>query len=223
LPLIQKCVRVLAVKTQADLAIGDSAAALDDFMDIMQGCRALTYEPFAISVEHKVSSLYNGIVAIGKGLREHQWSDVQLASIEIELEKADITADYSRFLTGQRAQFNDHLGNFATSSYLERKANLDKLMGRKEGFDWIFALLPPGYLRFSLPTFIDIISFATIGTSTTANRAWRRPLTHQVPNNLHLPNRVPRNTSKNTIYSPIECGRSGSPAKNDDMPLVRFT
>jgi len=139
--------RLLALKTQADLAIGDSAAALDDFTDIMQGCRALTDEPFAVSVGNKVSSLHNGIVAIGEGLREHQWSDVQLASVETELKKADVTADYSRFLTGERAQFNDYFGTFAKSTYLERKAILDRVMGRQEAFDWIFALLPPHFYR----------------------------------------------------------------------------
>lgn len=99
--VVQNAAKALRLHAVANLAEGNTAAALDDIGILLRFARTLDDEPAVVSllVSNLVASWAVG--AIWEGLSEHAWSDAQLRAIIEDLQKLDRTSALHRSMEGE--------------------------------------------------------------------------------------------------------------------------
>ena len=103
LAALKSCTQVLRLHALAELQCGQSGAALDDVNLMLRLADSIRTEPFLISHLVRIAMLQITLQPIYEGLANHQWSDAQLATLDLELAKLDFLADYQLSMRGERA------------------------------------------------------------------------------------------------------------------------
>ena len=103
LSLLKKCVKILALRASAELALGQTDAAFQDLDQAVQLANAVRSEPFLISQLVRIAQMQLIIQPLWEGLSDRQWSDAQLTAFQDRLQKCDLVADCSRALQAERA------------------------------------------------------------------------------------------------------------------------
>ena len=106
LGLLKKAPEIFALRMRAHLALGDSAAACEDFRDGFQAYRALAEEPTAASAFVKMAVLKTLISSAADALIDRSWSETDLRRIDAELGAVQIRKDYQLAEASERAFCN---------------------------------------------------------------------------------------------------------------------
>ena len=150
---VKGCVQTLKLRACAELQLGQTGKALADVKLILRLADSIRAEPILISHLVRIAIFQITLNAIWEGLMEHRWTDVQLAELDIELQKADFLSDWRLAMRGERAYAA------GTIDYLRRHHELKEtllnfyLLGDKESaFDsmrsfsaFSYNLLPKGW------------------------------------------------------------------------------
>ncbi len=110
---LKRCVQTLQLRVDAELADGQSEKALEDIKLSLYLNHSLRNSPFLISSLVRIAIVAINLQPIWQGLKEHKWSDEQLATLDSELAKMDFLADYEFAMRGER--------NFAIASFEDQR------------------------------------------------------------------------------------------------------
>ncbi len=140
-------VMVFTLRMRAHLAMGDSAAAYEDFEDGLQAYRALIHQPGLngrVTHTYALQTLINGM---GGGLQSHEWSAVECRKIQATLSAIRIWDDWAFALSSERASVNTHYESWMKTPLWKR--------GNQLGSYWsntnrsIISVIPRGWIRDS--------------------------------------------------------------------------
>lgn len=106
LGVLQCVAKLYALRLSAHLAIGDSAAAYDDFQEQIRLTKAIRDEPSMVSGLVRLSTIVIMDNAIWNGLSAHQWAESDLRKIEADLATMDWLKDYIFAIGSERAANN---------------------------------------------------------------------------------------------------------------------
>ena len=90
------------MRMRANLALGDSTAAGEDFRDGLQAYRAIVDDPTLISGLVRMSVFSILVGGVGEGLRDRTWAGVDLQKIETELATIRVWDDYRLAFASER-------------------------------------------------------------------------------------------------------------------------
>jgi hypothetical protein len=103
LAALKTCARLLQLRSAAELQNGQPEKALADVSLGFQLADKIRTEPFIISHLVRLAMTHLMLQSLWEGLAEHQWSDAQLAALDMALAKFDFAADYQRGIRGENA------------------------------------------------------------------------------------------------------------------------
>jgi len=144
--LLQEAAKLFALRMRAHLALGDPAAAYEDFRNGLQAYLALKDAPTMISGLTRLSILSFLIAAVGDGLAEHRWAEPELRKVEADLGTIRIGDDYRLAFASERGFTNARLDAFANASPWSRKEMFSKITGPNPA-SWIILLIPRCCIR----------------------------------------------------------------------------
>lgn len=157
LAVFQNITKLLALRLRAHLALGESSAALNDLKTGLQGYERLTNHPTMIGGLVRISLLSTLVFAVGDGLKDHAWRDVELREIQTELGKVDLQADYRLALGSEHGFLNTVMDSTVKMSALQRGRHVaqwealeSKLAGLDGANSWrsyAWALIPRSVFR----------------------------------------------------------------------------
>jgi hypothetical protein len=142
LAMLKRVTQLLQLRAIAELQDNQSQAALDDIKLMLRLIESLRGEPYLISQLVRLAMLEYDLQPIYEGLAEHQWSDVQLAKLDVELAKLGYLADYQHSMRGERACA------IATIEIVRQTRNLGILEGPNENLpvqNALLHLVPSGW------------------------------------------------------------------------------
>ena len=93
--------RVLELRALAELQKGQSDKALADVKLMLRLSGSIRTEPFLISHLVRIAMVNLALQPVWEGLVAHQWSDQQLAEMDLDLTKVDLLADYHTAMRGE--------------------------------------------------------------------------------------------------------------------------
>ena len=93
--------RVLELRALAELQKGQSDKALADVKLMLRLSGSIRTEPFLISHLVRIAMVNLALQPVWEGLVAHQWSDQQLAELDLDLTKVDLLADYHTAMRGE--------------------------------------------------------------------------------------------------------------------------
>ena len=167
---VKKICSELQLKACAELALGQSASALEDTKLSLHLADSLQDEPFLISHLVRIACVRIALQPVWEGQAEHRWSDAQLQELDKQLLKFDFVTDLKRVLRAERA------GSLLVIDRIREDRNLSELLnvmssGRASGFDSAIVpvmtqIMPSGWFyqeqidfcRFFQAQFRDILS-----------------------------------------------------------------
>jgi hypothetical protein len=114
------------LRARAHLALGDSEAAYEDFQDGFQTYRAIAEDPTLISGLVRIAMLATLQPALGEGLRDQVWTDVDLQKIEGDLAKIRIWDDFELALASERGFANSTYDGLVLASPVQRARDVAK-------------------------------------------------------------------------------------------------
>ena len=114
LAVMKGIANVLHLRALAELELGQSDAALADLAVVRKTADAIQNEPFLISGLVRVAIIQLELQPIWEGLAQHRWSDAQLATLQTNLGRIDLLADYAHGMRGERAGCNEMLTKMRT-------------------------------------------------------------------------------------------------------------
>ena len=144
---IRRIVQTLALRADAHLAAGQSAAARHDLELIFWLRQATTTEPRSfLEAAMGCNLLELGLQAVWEGLAARRWTADDLAAIQHRLESVDLLADYRRGASGQRANFL-----FLTDGFLDGRYKYADLFDPGDGWNgrvsaWALLHGPSGWM-----------------------------------------------------------------------------
>ena len=95
--------RIYLLRAQAELAAGQSDAALSDVQTCLRLAKALDDEPVMIlSYLVRTAIIDLAVQAVWEGLATHRWSEAQLGTLQTEFERMDQFNAYAHALRGGR-------------------------------------------------------------------------------------------------------------------------
>jgi hypothetical protein len=92
---------VLELRALAELQNGQSDKALADVKLMLRLSDSIRTEPFLISHLVRIAMVNLALQPVWEGLVAHQWSDQQLAELDLDLAKADLLTDYHTAMRGE--------------------------------------------------------------------------------------------------------------------------
>ena len=95
LRILNSAARLETLQLDAHLALGDSAAAGEDFRGILRLCVALEKEPTVVAGFLRLSILTMAENAVAAGLQNHQWAGSELEQIGAALDRVHPMDDYA--------------------------------------------------------------------------------------------------------------------------------
>lgn len=116
---LKKCNQMLQLRAAAELQAGQGDKALADVKLSLRLADAIRTEPFLISHLVRIAIVNLTLQPVWEGIREHAWSDAQLADLNRELARLDFLADYEFAMRGDRAL------SMANIEYLRRTRNFN--------------------------------------------------------------------------------------------------
>jgi hypothetical protein len=98
----KRCNQALGLRTLAELANGQSQAALDDFKLSLRLADGLRDQPYLISQLVRLAMMSVTLQPVYEGLAQHRWNDAQLADLGSILTNENFLADYRVAMRGER-------------------------------------------------------------------------------------------------------------------------
>ena len=118
--LLQSASKLYVLRLSAHLALGDSAAAYQDFRDGLRLATVTGAEPTLIAGLVRISAATKMENAVWEGLASHQWAEPELRRIEADLATLDWLKDYVFSMASERGGFNQ-----MTDMIIERPQQFD--------------------------------------------------------------------------------------------------
>jgi hypothetical protein len=152
LQLIQSAARLYALRLAAHLALGDSAAAYEDFRGGLRLYTALEKEPTLIAGLVRLATL--GVLenAVWGGLTRHQWAAPELEKISADLANLRLMDDYLLGLGSERG-FSNMIHEQLIQKGSGELSDLLPMISNGAVFHpaaaAVFSLYPSGWLRLS--------------------------------------------------------------------------
>ena len=106
LGILMSASKLLALRLDAHLALGGSAAAYEDFRDGLRLATAIRSEPTLIAGLVRIAVATTLENAVWGGFAGRQWAEPELRKIEADLAQLDWLGDYVFALTSERGGFN---------------------------------------------------------------------------------------------------------------------
>ena len=171
------CLQMLALRTEAELEMGQSDKALDDIKLAFRVVDSVRQEPFLISHLVRIADLQIMLQPVYEGLARHRWSDAELAELERALGRFDFLADLQRSCRGERNSA------ISTIDYLRRHKDFHDLANMTGDFDdnadaanmWsgifgatVYAFIPSGWF------YLNEVNLGKI------NEEWALPMTDPI-------------------------------------------
>lgn len=103
LDALKRAALVLQLRAIAELAAGQSPAALADVKLILRMSEALKSEPFRISALLRRALLDLAIQPIWEGIRDRRWTEAELTELDRVLARLDLMSEWNEVMRGQRA------------------------------------------------------------------------------------------------------------------------
>jgi hypothetical protein len=101
LAVVKRYSQLLQLRAIAELQEGQADKALADVKLALRVMDLNRVEPFLISHLVRIAVLQITLQPIYEGLAEHKWSDAQLATLDAELKKLNLSADYQLAMRGE--------------------------------------------------------------------------------------------------------------------------
>ena len=162
------CLR-LQLKACAELATGQSEAALEDVKLIFRLADSVKDEPFIISYLVRIACLQMATQPIWEGLCEHRWNDAQLEELQTRLQRYDFVADLKLPLDCERAA-----GVLTVDLLLHGKYHLAQLANtddpRVTAVDLVFRIMPRGWYYQEQLSYLRLYQVQLGGGIDTAKR-----------------------------------------------------
>ncbi|MFO1457981.1 MAG: hypothetical protein U1G08_01130 [Verrucomicrobiota bacterium] len=95
--------RRLQVRACAELALGNSSAALQDVLLALRLGNSIQTEPFLISFLVRIAIIQETLQPVWEGLEDHRWTGEQLAQLQQELENLHFLPELDRAMASERA------------------------------------------------------------------------------------------------------------------------
>ena len=118
---IKQSSRVLEMRAWAELESGQSEKALADLKLMLRLVDSVRNEPFLITHLVRIAMMNITMQPIWLGQVNHNWTDPQLAELDMELAKLDFLADYKLSMRGEK------VGAIATLESLRKRPSYKKL------------------------------------------------------------------------------------------------
>ncbi len=141
--ILQSASKLCALRLSAHLALGDSAAAYEDFRDGLRLATATTAEPSLIAGLVRIATASAMENAVWGGLAEHQWTEPELRKIEADLAGLDWLEDYLFAMGSERGG-----SNLMIDMLIENPRQLSSLIAgapTAPGREWTISLYPTGW------------------------------------------------------------------------------
>ena len=103
LAYLRNCVETLQLRASAELANGQSQNALENINLSLRLLDSTRSEPSLITHLIRVRMINSVIQPIWEGLKNHEWSDLQLVELDKKLSELDFLADYAFAMRSARA------------------------------------------------------------------------------------------------------------------------
>ena len=104
--ILQSASKLVALRLAAHLALGESAAAYEDFQDGLRLNTAVRAEPTLLSGLVRITTATVLKNAVWGGLASHQWAEPELRKIDADLAGLDWLKDYVFAMASERGGFN---------------------------------------------------------------------------------------------------------------------
>jgi hypothetical protein len=140
--------RHLALRVEARLAEGDAAGAFADQLCGLRVAGIFREEPLLISQLVRIAQAAIAGNALWPGIRQHQWTDVQLVEFQRRLTSGDYLKNMARSLEGERAGAIAMLDQMATTGHPNPMGlGADFAMSDEPAPALTRLLFPPGWIR----------------------------------------------------------------------------
>jgi len=136
LPVVKTTSQRLRLKASAELAAGQSAAALEDIKLLLYVANSIKNEPFVISYLVRIACRELAIHTIWEGLAQRAWSEAQLQELQTRLDERDFVKALVHNLKAE------HAAGIMTPDLI-RKFGINYVMGLSESLDAQYALNRP--------------------------------------------------------------------------------
>lgn len=103
LSVLRTVTHILALRASARLALGESAAALDDILLALRAADTIKDEPMLIPYLVRSAARVRAVQAIWDGLAQRRWSEPELARLQAELQHRDLWEGTRLAMQGERA------------------------------------------------------------------------------------------------------------------------
>jgi hypothetical protein len=153
LTLFLDAARLCSLRMRAHLALGNSAAAYDDFCDAFHAYHALVDEPVLVSGLVRIAVLSMIIDALDDTLADHDWNESNLQGIRGVLDSVAIWRDYTLAFSSERGFGNSAAEELLAMSPANRARKINSFLNNAfvppslPANSWIGALVPDRLIR----------------------------------------------------------------------------
>ncbi len=165
--------RRLELKACAELAAGQSEAALEDVKLIFRLADSLNEESFLISYLVRIACVQTAIQPIWEGLAERAWSDSQLQELQARLQSYNLVADLKWPLDGERAAgiaIIDFAGKRGIGTLLELLGPGQPTPIDKNVANFFGRIIPSGWWRLEQFNYCRLLELQMAGTYDGASK-----------------------------------------------------
>jgi hypothetical protein len=139
--VLQSAVRLHGLRLASHLALGDSAAAYEDFRDGLRVTTAIREEPTLIAGLVRISMASMMLNGVWDGIEGKKWAAADLQKIQADLSKLDWLEDYVFSMSNERGSENDMF-----DLVIHDRKNLQGISGRDPDSDRGLRFYPVGRL-----------------------------------------------------------------------------
>ncbi|MDB6174590.1 MAG: hypothetical protein JWL59_3901 [Chthoniobacteraceae bacterium] len=155
LGIFQNATTLRALRLSARLNKRESAAAYEEWHDILRMYRAIQNEPSLIAGLVRISFLSQLCSAVRIGLKDEAWDSVELGKMAADLAALNVLEDYTFAVQSERALLNQHLDQIGAAPFWQRhkliKSTSEDILGIGPDalpFEpWLERWMPAGWHR----------------------------------------------------------------------------
>ncbi|CAN5518561.1 hypothetical protein BH09VER1_BH09VER1_51330 [soil metagenome] len=124
---VQKVAQAFILRARAEIQIGQAEAALADITRVDELGKRLQVEPYVLAQLVMFAGYNLELETVDAGLRQHAWTDAQLAALQARWREVDLLPLMVRAVRGERAGFNLFVDR------LERGEDVGGVLTEKDG------------------------------------------------------------------------------------------